>query len=84
MRNSIRLALAALVAGLALAGCGSSSDSSSASSSSASEVPQSAQDSIAGLVAYLNDLIANNTNSTSEPVRLGDVALPTSETSDVL
>ena len=39
---------------------------------------------IEGLNAYLKDLIASMTDETSEPVALGNVELPTSETSEPL
>jgi hypothetical protein len=49
-----------------------------------SAVPALAQQSISGLIAYVNDVIASMTNDTGEPVVLGDAVLPTSETSEPL
>jgi hypothetical protein len=45
-------------------------------------VPASALQSVSGLLAYMNDLIANHTNETSQPVFLGDATLPTSDTTE--
>jgi hypothetical protein len=71
---------AALCVVAALTACGGSSggDSTITTADSAG-VPQSALQSVTGLVTYLEDLIAR-TSETAEPVTLGDVVLPTSET----
>lgn len=73
------LASAAAAAVLVLAGCGDSGGVSSAASTS--DVPASAQASVAGLVAYLNRLI-DETSETSEPVVLGDAVLPVDDTTE--
>lgn len=71
-----------------LAGCGGGNDNPGPGSSPApgiqSEVPASALTSVSALVAYLQDVIAGRTNDTGEPVVLGDVTLPTSDTSETL
>jgi hypothetical protein len=48
---------------------------------SGSDVPSSALQSSDGLVAYLKQLIAGTSDST-EPVALGDVTLPQSDTTE--
>ena len=73
------LASAAAAAVLVLAGCGDSGGVSSPASTS--DVPASAQASVAGLVAYLNRLI-DETTETSEPVLLGDAVLPVDDTTE--
>ncbi len=74
------LAAATVAITVALAGCGSSSDDGPSAGAPASQVPASAQASVSGLIAYLNELINTMTNETSEPIVLGDAVLPTSET----
>jgi len=73
--------LSALCMAAALAGCGGSGgdDNTLAAMTPTSGVPQSAQQSVTGLVAFLEQLIAQ-TSETSEPITLGDAVLPTSET----
>lgn len=82
-RSITKLAPVVLALAAALAGCGSSSnDGGSSGSASTSDVPQSAQASVSGLMAYMNDLINNMTNNTSEPILVGDAVLPTSDTTE--
>ena len=84
MKNKLVLAaLAAMTAAMALAGCGSSSGDGSGSGAPAqtSGVPDSAQRSVSGLLAYMNQLIAG-TDETSEPVFLGDATLPADDATD--
>jgi hypothetical protein len=88
-QHSKRLAALAGATAFALAGCGGGGGDSNGSTGGSpgagtSEVPFAASQTVAGLVSYLNDLIATGTNGTSEPVVLGDVVLPTSETSEPL
>lgn len=75
--------LSALCVAAALAACGSNDGDDSTSTATTptptSGVPQSAQQSVTGLVAFLEQLIAQ-TSETSEPILLGDAVLPTSET----
>jgi hypothetical protein len=75
--------LAAVIAFSAVLGaCGSSGgDDVTANPGSDSDVPAAAFDSVAGLLAYVNELIAG-TNETSEPVRVGEAALPVSDTTE--
>jgi hypothetical protein len=47
-------------------------------------IPASALASVDGLMAFMNDLIANRTDETSEPIDLGTSALPTDDTKDVI
>ena len=83
---------AALLAAMAalLAACGGGGGGGEvftappANTTTTTEVPSSAQSSMSGLIAYLNDLIGNRTNDTSEPVVLGDAVLPKDETSEPL
>ena len=80
--NNIRLRnhLAVLAVAGVLAACGSSSDDNSGPPASpSSQVPQSAQASVSGLIAFMNELINTMTNETSEPIVLGDAVLPTSD-----
>jgi hypothetical protein len=75
-----------LIAALALTACGDGSGRDNDLTvapppTPASEVPQSAQQSVPGLIAYLKELIAA-TSETSEPVFLGNAVLPTDETSE--
>jgi hypothetical protein len=72
--------LAVLCTAAVLTACGGGSGGDGITADARPEgVPQSAQQSVAGLVAFLEDLIAR-TSETSEPVTLGDAVLPTSET----
>lgn len=82
--SRLRHLLLALAATAALAGCGSSGSDEDTTTPVAktTDVPQSAQDSVGGLFAFLTDLIANGTNSTSEPLLVGTATLPTTETSE--
>ena len=80
MKQSIRYAAVALAAAAALAGCGGHSDNGAATATSGSDLPDSALQSVEGLVAWANDQIANHTSSTTEPLVLGNVTLPTSDT----
>lgn len=87
----LRSGLAAFALTLALAGCGSNGDGdddggsggSPPPAAGGSDVPSSAQQSVAGLVAYLRERIGA-TSDTSEPVFLGNAVLPTDETSEPL
>ena len=45
-----------------------------------SDIPASALASVDGLIAFMNQLIDNGTNDTSEPIRLGDASLPVDDT----
>jgi hypothetical protein len=75
-------ALALMV--LALAGCGGGGSggqpANSGATGSGSQVPGSAQQSVGGLMAFLMELIAQSSDTT-EPMVLGDAALPTDDTS---
>jgi hypothetical protein len=85
--RSLALALCASAA-LAACGGGGGADGSAppaggpTASSSTSGVPASALQSVNGLLAYMNDQIANMTSDTSEPVFLGDATLPASDTTE--
>ena len=48
--------------------------------SSCGVIPASALASVDGLVAFMNQLIDNCTNDTSEPILLGDAILPADDT----
>lgn len=84
----LRTAALALCAAALLTACGSGGDDNGGGgtgfASPGSSVPSSALSSIEGLNAYLKNLIASMTDETSEPVALGDITLPTSETSEPL
>ena len=43
-------------------------------------IPASALASVDGLIAFMNQLIDNGTNDTSEPIVLGDASLPVDDT----
>lgn len=45
-----------------------------------SNIPASALLSVDGLIAFMNQLIDTATNETSEPINLGDAALPVDDT----
>lgn len=68
-----------------LAACGSSSDDSTpvtpAPIGSTTDIPASAQNSSSGFVAYVMSLI-DGTSNTAEPVVLGDVSVPTDNTTE--
>jgi hypothetical protein len=78
------LAFAAVTAALTLAGCGGGGGGGDtpAPAGPTSDVPQSALQDAAGLVAYLNQLISGSTNSTGEPALLGNVTLPVDNTTE--
>jgi hypothetical protein len=82
MKTQGAAALALMV--LALAGCGGGGSggepANSGATGSGSQVPGSAQQSVGGLMAFLMELIAQSSDTT-EPVVLGDAALPTDDTS---
>lgn len=48
------------------------------------DVTEAAQQSVSGLIAYVNELITTMTSSTSESIRLGEAVLPTSDTTEPL
>jgi hypothetical protein len=73
-------AAAVLATAAILTGCGGGGgDDSAPTTSNNSGVPETATSSVAGLIAYLGQLIAG-TSETSEPVVLGDAALPVDDT----
>lgn len=87
MNFTSRKTWAALAAAAALAGCGGGGDDAAAPSTALTStpgataqagLPASAQQSVTGLVAFLNQLIGQ-TGETAEPIALGDATLPTSE-----
>ncbi len=94
-RTSLRAALLASCTAALLAGCGSGGDDDGGSTttttttttttpSNTGSLPSSALSSVEGLIAYMKALIASNTDSTSEPVALGDAVLPTSNTTEAI
>lgn len=87
--STLRLLPGAALLALALAACGGGDgdgggDGSTTTTTFApgSQVPNSALQSVSGLVAFLNELISGSTNDTGEPVLLGNVVLPTSDTTE--
>lgn len=80
-------AVAALASALAVAGCGGGSDGPSVTAAPGVElvpgtaVPVSATSSVAGVIAFLMQLIAG-TSETSDPIAVGDAVLRTSDTED--
>ena len=48
--------------------------------SATTDIPASALASVDGLIAFMNQLIDNGTNDTSEPIVLGDASLPVDDT----
>ena len=48
--------------------------------SATTDIPVSALASVDGLIAFMNQLIDNGTNDTSEPIVLGDASLPVDDT----
>lgn len=85
-KPSIRTALVACACALALAGCGGGRDGGGGGGDAVagSDIPASALRSVQGLVDFMEDVIATMTGNTTEPLALGDVRLPTSETSEPL
>ncbi|MGV3572444.1 MAG: hypothetical protein ACO1PB_17725 [Ramlibacter sp.] len=88
-KPNIRVALAACATALILAGCGGGGGGGSGGGGggddrAASDVPDSALRSVQGLVDFMEDVIASMTRNGSEPLALGDVTLPTSETLEPL
>lgn len=85
MKTKNLLALAATCVALAACGGGGSEGgdasptTTTGGSSTGSGVPQSAQSSVAGLITYLQSLIAG-TNETGAPVSLDGVTLPVDDT----
>lgn len=78
-------AAVALAAAAALSACGGDGNGGGSGSTGASGgIPASALASVDGLMAFMNDLIANRTDETSEPIDLGDAALPTDDTTEVV
>lgn len=84
----------ALVAAAALSACGGGSDGGGAAGSGGgggggvalvpgSDVPVSATQSIAGMLAFMNSVIAA-TSETSEPLVLGDATFPVDDTNEVI
>lgn len=73
------LSLASL---LALVGMLSACGGGGGSGSNGSDLPSSALLSSDGLIAYVKELISSQTNETSDPIRLGDVTLPVSDTTE--
>ncbi|MBG9388650.1 hypothetical protein [Caenimonas aquaedulcis] len=76
----LRSAAVVLAASALLAGCGGGGDDAPATART-TDVPGSAQSSVDGLIAYLQELIAQ-TSETTEPVLVGDAVLPTSDTTE--
>ena len=76
-------AAAAIAASLVLAGCGGGGgdDRPAVQFVPGTQVPTSATTSVAGVIAFLMDLIAT-TSETGEPIAVGDAVLSTSETED--
>lgn len=75
-----RAALAALAAAAALGACGGGGGGGGTPAPApSSDIPASAQSSIDGLLAYVNQLIGGSSDS-SEPVKVGDAVLPVSDT----
>jgi hypothetical protein len=73
---------AALAFTAMLGACGSSGDDSpTTGGGGSSDAPARTFDTVAGLTAYVNELIAG-TNETGEPVRVTDTALPVSDTTE--
>lgn len=81
----LRTCALALVAVAALAGCGGGGgggrDTEVTVTPRGTDVPESALQSVPGLIAYMKELIAG-TSETTEPVFVGNAVLPTDETSE--
>lgn len=86
MKKLIAISLGA--AALAIAGCGSSDSNDTGAgtgtgtTTGASDVPSSALQSSQGLVSYLQQQIDSSTSDTGEPVVVGDVVLPTDDSTE--
>lgn len=81
------IAAAAITTALAVTGCGGGSDGPSVTAAPTVDlvpgtmVPTSATSSVAGVIAFLMQLIAG-TSETTDPIAVGDAVLSTSETDD--
>ena len=88
LRFQLQGAAALALMALALGGCGGGGGEGgggagagpAGAAPAGSQVPGSAQQSVGGLMAYLKELIAQSSDTT-EPVALGNVVLPTGDTS---
>jgi hypothetical protein len=89
--NHVRIAALLLVAAGVLSACGGGGDDTPPPTTvtpppvvttPVSEVPASATSSVAGLFAYVSNLIASMTSDTASPVVLGNAVLPTSDTTE--
>lgn len=73
---NIPTSLVALAVAAAVSACGSGGDGGSIPPPVATtDVPASAQQSVSGLITFINGLIAA-TSETSEPILVGDAVLP--------
>ena len=70
------LAVAAVVSA-----CGSGGDGGPAVPVVTTDVPASAQQSVSGLITFINSLIAA-TSETTEPILIGDAVLPVDDTAE--
>ncbi len=80
----------ALVVAAALSACGGGDSGGggvaaggSAQGGASGGIPASATQSVAGLMAFMNQLVASS-SETSDPVLLGDAVLPIDDTTDVV
>ena len=76
----LRSAAVVLAASALLGACGGHTDDGPVAART-TDVPDSAQSSVDGLIAYIKELIAQ-TSETTEPVLVGDAVLPTSDTTE--
>lgn len=75
----------ALVVAAALSACGGGDGVAAGGSgqgSASDGIPASATQNVAGLMAFMNQLVAAS-SETSDPILLGEAVLPTDDTADV-
>lgn len=75
---NLRASIAMVMTAAVLTACGGGGGSRAAATT---DVPASAQQSSAGLLAYISELIGM-TSETSEPILVGDAVLPVDDTTE--
>ncbi len=78
---NIPTSLVALAVAAAVSACGSGGGGGPTVPVVTTDVPASAQQSVSGLITFINGLIAA-TSETSEPILIGDAVLPVDDTAE--
>ena len=80
-KSLVALAVAAAVSACGSGGGGGGGGGAAPPPVATTDVPASAQQSVSGLIAFMNGLIAS-TSETSEPILVGDAVLPVDDTAE--